>query len=60
MPAENRTLIGSSMSGTASVYMILKHMDKFGNAIVQAPTEGIREVIRPLIILDNLIVYSRA
>ncbi|MBX3708742.1 MAG: serine hydrolase [Gammaproteobacteria bacterium] len=48
VPAMNRTLIGSSMSGTASVYMILKHKDKFGNAIVQAPTEGTRDILRPL------------
>jgi len=48
VPAKNRTLIGSSMSGTASVYMILKHKDKFGNAIVQAPTEGTRVILRPL------------
>jgi enterochelin esterase-like enzyme len=48
VPAKNRMLIGASMSGTASVYMVLKHKDKFGNAIAQAPTEGNRVILRPL------------
>ncbi len=48
VPAENRTLIGASMSGTASVYMTLKHKDKFGHAIAQAPTEGTRIILLPL------------
>ena len=50
VPAKNRTLIGSSMSGTASLFMILKHEDKFGQAIVQAPTEGTRVILRPLML----------
>lgn len=50
VPAKNRTLIGSSMSGTASLFMILEHEDKFGQAIVQAPTEGTRIILCPLML----------
>jgi enterochelin esterase-like enzyme len=49
IPAENRTLIGSSMSGTASLYMVLEHKDKFGSAIVQAPSYANRGILIPLV-----------
>ena len=50
IPASHITLIGSSMSATASLYMGLKHADKFGNIIAQAPSYANREILRPLML----------
>lgn len=53
IPVENRTIMGSSMSGTASIYMGMPHTNsegvdipaQFGHVIAQAPSYSNREIL---------------
>ncbi len=49
IPAANRTLVGSSKSGTASLYMGLKYPDKFGKVVAQAPSYSNRTILNPVV-----------
>lgn len=49
VPAKNITLIGGSMSGTASLYMRLKHKERFGNVIAQSPSYSNRVILFDLV-----------
>lgn len=42
------TIIGSSMSGTASLYMGLRYPEHFGNVIAQSPSPANRQLIESL------------
>ncbi|MDF1683122.1 MAG: serine hydrolase [Legionellaceae bacterium] len=41
----HRIMIGSSLSGTASIYMGLQHSDLFGAVIAQSPSPDNREIL---------------
>ena len=43
-----RTLIGSSLSGTASLYMGLKYPEHFGNIVAQSPSPTNRDLIESM------------
>lgn len=43
--ADHRVMIGSSLSGTASVYIGLQHPDLFGTVIAQSPSPDNREIL---------------
>lgn len=49
VPAKNITLIGGSMSGTASLFIGLKYKEKFGNVIAQAPSYSNRIILFDLV-----------
>jgi enterochelin esterase-like enzyme len=46
-----RTLVGSSLSGTASLYLGLKYPERFGKVVAQSPSPTNRDLIEGL---DNL------
>lgn len=57
----HRVMIGSSMSGTASLYIGLKRPDLFGGVIVQSPSPDNRaklnEIPREMLIARNLHIH---
>ena len=47
--SNKRVLVGSSASGTASLYMGLAYPKRFGNVIAQSPSPSNRRILNPLI-----------
>jgi len=47
--ASNRSMVGSSMSGTASIYMGLKYPELVGNIFALAPSYSNRSILLPLV-----------
>ena len=47
--SSNRVMIGSSLSGTASLYMALNRPDLFGGVIVQSPSPSNRSILTKVV-----------
>ncbi|MDX2346985.1 MAG: serine hydrolase [Legionella sp.] len=45
----NRRMIGSSMSGTAGIYIASKYPDLFGTVVAQSPSPSNRSILKPII-----------
>ena len=45
----SRVMVGSSLSGTASIYMASKYPDLFGSVIAQSPSPSNREILKDVV-----------
>jgi enterochelin esterase-like enzyme len=51
--SSHRVMIGSSLSGTAAIYIGFKHPDLFGGIIAQSPSPSNKSCLKDLVASDN-------